>query len=82
MLPPVNAGKVDSTAPLSKWMQLRAFDWASDCDREKWQRVAERTIAALDKSKTNNERTKARITGGQYFESRCIATDDPRLKEK
>ncbi|MGA9884041.1 MAG: hypothetical protein WBQ34_10010 [Candidatus Acidiferrales bacterium] len=72
MVPPIvqKNGKYqyDYAAPLSKWTEEDAFDTASDCkeDRE--------TLVKASKGWGTSATDTA--------QERCIATDDPRLKEK
>jgi hypothetical protein len=67
MIPPVHDGQPDTQAPISAWTVFRRFDSAAAC--QKW--------------KLNVE-TRARRAGkyGPSPDFTCIATDDPRLKEK
>jgi hypothetical protein len=67
MVPPVHDGQPDIQAPISSWTVFRRFDSAAAC--QKW--------------KLNVE-TRARRAGryGPRPDFMCIATDDPRLKEK
>ena len=65
--------KIDESAPFSKWDQIQAFDTAKDC---------EKTMVKLIKSQKNKKaRSKSDLIKElSETESRCIATDDPRLK--
>jgi hypothetical protein len=67
MMPPMNDGQSDTQAPISAWTVFRRFDSAAAC--QKW------------KSKLE---TRARRAGryGPRPDFMCIASDDPRLKEK
>ena len=67
-------------APISKWEHYAAFDSAQDC---------ESTIQYLndqDKKFPSAQRanpiTDEESRAEQHVMSECIATDDPRLKEK
>jgi hypothetical protein len=67
MIPPLHDGKPDTQAPIKAWTVFRRFDSETAC--QKW--------------KLNTE-TRARRSGryGARPDFICIATDDPRLKEK
>jgi len=58
--------ELDTAKPLSKWIQVKAFDSAEQCEQDQ-----ESEIEA-EKGQTPSL--------GQA--SLCVATDDPRLKEK
>jgi len=82
LLPPTfpDQLKVNIDAPISKWEHYAAFDSAQDC---------ESTIQYLndqDKKFTSAQRanptTDEQSRAEQHVMSECIATDDPRLKEK
>jgi hypothetical protein len=70
MVPPLTSdGKqFDANVPLAQWDARMAFDNASDC---------ENTLYALIKDASEDN-----LTHQQLRHSRCIASDDPRLKEK
>jgi hypothetical protein len=82
--PPWSApNKFDVSAPLSKWDQDSAHDSAAACEQAKSAMVyaAEAILAIVPKS-SENERARANIqfNRDRYFDARCIATSDPRLK--
>jgi len=65
----------DEQAPLMRWEQRRAFDSAEDCERhlDDWRG------RAMDRFKLNGSIENKYSIGLAIF-SRCIASDDPRLK--
>jgi len=71
LLPPLNDGKPDLSAPLSTWEQWHAFDTADLCEQN-------RAFKADQMRKYDNAKTKWSEMFGVY--SQCISTDDPRLK--
>jgi hypothetical protein len=65
----------DLNAPLAKWRQWQAFDSAQACENER--------IELRDKLKINQKSAAdfdVEQSGSLIF-GRCIATDDPRLKQ-
>ena len=92
MTPPFQAGALMSDAPLSAWSQADAFDTASACNVPKvaLQKAAhapgaaERTARGYAKDHPNV--TVPPMPWSKMTEAtdsaECIATDDPRLKEK
>ncbi|HVA76756.1 MAG TPA: hypothetical protein VNF27_02630 [Candidatus Binataceae bacterium] len=71
----------DTTAPLSKWKIVGSYDTAKECDqgKDKIPRIilqAEENMTSEQKSAY--DQTILNLLGA----SQCIATDDPRLKEK
>jgi len=71
MIPPRSSGQkaVDSGAPLSKWTVSSAYDAAHECEGAKF--------LNREGHKQDTDPLKAAFDAAQ-----CIATDDPRLKEK
>jgi hypothetical protein len=67
MMPPVHDGQPDTQAPISAWKVFRTFDSTAAC--QEWKLKLE---------------TRARRAGryGPRPDFMCIASDDPRLKEK
>ena len=65
----------DEKAPLERWEQHRAFDSAEDCERklDGWR------ARAMDRFKLDGSIENKYLIGSAIF-SRCIASDDPRLK--
>lgn len=64
-------GKAEITLPISEWLQVDAFDSANECRKAGFER--QRSIETHDPSPS------ARTLAGVW---QCIASDDPRLKEK
>jgi hypothetical protein len=72
---------VDRNAPLSKWKQVSAHDSANDCESTIGKFLA---LARSDRAKTQsngnrNEEFAARVRELTWEDSRCVASDDPRL---
>ena len=79
MIPPMykNNDEPDTSAPLSEWDQWRAFDSADLCEQA-------RDFKAKQMEKKFKVDPKAQARWMKIFglDSRCISTDDPRLKSK
>lgn len=78
MPPPRTVGDHFETnfyAPLSKWTKLRRFDLQSQCEttREAYQKKPTGNLVIMLGAAEAQATTKA---------SRCVASDDPRLKEQ
>ncbi|MHB8483396.1 MAG: hypothetical protein ACYDBV_11790 [Nitrospiria bacterium] len=82
---------------LSEWEQYGAYDMAKECqdtlttEKEKIQRFLDRTRETLEEAeKSHNnaniidaKRTYDRaLAQVRWLDARCIASDDPRLKQK
>jgi hypothetical protein len=67
LMPPLRGGKPDDQAPIPAWTVFRKFDSTAAC--REWKYRLE---------------TRARKTGkyGPRPHFMCVASDDPRLKEK
>jgi hypothetical protein len=65
----------DEKAPLERWEHHGAFDSAEDCERnlDVWR------ARAMDQFKLDGSIENKYLSGLAIF-SRCIASDDPRLK--
>jgi hypothetical protein len=75
MVPPkASNGGLDPQAPLSKWKIDGVYDTARECD-ERYHR--DLYLAEDWKRATGNTQVWKDVQ-----EEQCIATDDPRLKEK
>jgi hypothetical protein len=76
---PYSLAIVDSAAPLPQWLHMMTFKTLQECDN-----FSTRLARDLRKS-VNTERDKKDVETlieiwlGKY---QCVATDDPRLKEK
>jgi len=68
----------DSDAPLSKWKWSGSFDSLDACQRNQEKEIVEEQKLKLAQSVAERNRTVEM----DFREARCIATDDPRLKEK
>jgi hypothetical protein len=80
MYPPVTpAGKSLTDAPLTEWKSGASFDTAKDCETAR----AHMRKASKD---LRNATPRGYQEGLDFAESigdgQCVATDDPRLKEK
>jgi hypothetical protein len=80
MVAPSQGGKFYPDAPLSQWNQARSFETASKCEQVR--SIANQKF--LDKFALYDRDSLQKVDPSQYIDSisRCIATDDPRLKEK
>ena|ERR1700722_9637964 len=80
MVPPLAGrnGPLERDSLIAKRETLFAFDTAAECEA----RVETLTDAALGRVKAQPvaNATKQRITDLQVLSSRCVASDDPRLK--
>ena len=63
-----NSAKLRYDAPLGEWVYVYSFDTAMECTD--------------DAVKEQQLRAKDPLEADQYTSWQCIATDDPRLKEK
>lgn len=72
LIPPFSrSGQLQEFRPLDDWVYVDSFDTATECREATLQAVVQ-----LESEASSNSRIQA------YGASRCIATDDPRLKEK
>jgi|SRR5208282_15502 len=69
----------DSDAPLSRWFWSGSFDSADACQRSQEKEIA-KTQRRNSLSSSPNEMD--RNVEMAFLKARCIAADDPRLKEK
>ena len=84
MVPPWSGpSSFDEKASLQAWEQIEAYDSANDCAHYR-----EKTIEAVFKLGKAGLRLPSDVgkdaaaVNQRILVSRCIATDDPRLKEK
>jgi hypothetical protein len=83
MVPPWNGpDSFDEKAPFNTWEQIDVYDSATDCSRY---RVKD--IEIISKSSgllplRSDVGRDAKSVRNRLVASRCIASDDPRLKEK
>ena len=89
MMPPIKGNlpdlKTDTDAPLSRWQQRGAYDTAKACEEklEVLQGADGLTEAESKLSAGKNVTAKElQILSAPINYARCVATDDPRLKEK
>jgi hypothetical protein len=76
MVPPTkDANQIDPSVPLPKWVVLRAFDTAAACNDAQDQ-------LRYQVSRLNLQIPVASAASEAAEFSQCIASDDPRLKEK
>ena|SRR5208337_381242 len=85
MAPPFhhkNTGVIDSVeseAPLSTWTLIDSFDTAAECRSGHEKNIAAERLSGQS-SHLSPEIEAVRVLAA--FHAQCIATDDPRLKEK
>ena len=70
----------DSDAPLRKWFWSGSFDSVDACQRSQEKEIAEMQTRSLAQPVPPAEID--RNVEMAFREARCIASDDPRLKEK
>ena len=78
MTPPLYKEGANWNAPLSDWSISKSFDSAADCEQARQQLVDQGF-------KFNNAKTATidqRQAGAVFMGANCVASDDPRLKEK
>jgi len=92
MVPPLNTdGRVEVTMRFTKWTQLASYDSASACQKVLFAFQQARELKPATDAEWKEARDSAVRTGKQpplnseemnkqVSESRCIASDDPRLK--
>jgi hypothetical protein len=64
------------SAPLSQWLTVGEFGSIDTCRSA----LDEKTIAAGDSAEENDD--EAATANRRILKARCIASDDPRLKER
>ena len=77
MMPPPPSypgGPVNTSIPLSKWNMTASYDTAKEC--EKYRSILQGLLANPE----TGEKTKDHTPRGDA--AVCVASDDPRLKEK
>ena len=79
IIPPTRGGPPEILyhAPVSKWFFAEDYNTKADCE-DRLKEIAETTQDDLDQC-SNGE---CAVTVGRFASGRCIASDDPRLKEK
>jgi hypothetical protein len=86
MSAPLVGNRPDVKARFSKWTIEHVFDSARDCDtlRGRWRERASRITDAVNQH-TKLSPEDAEVTIEALYEMgscECVASDDPRLKEK
>ena len=81
MMPPQTNGKIDSNAPLSQWTVEESYDSAAPC-REMLTNLRTDATSKSDKASNEHERMSTEQILDAVKSLACVATDDPRLKEK
>lgn len=77
MAPPLNSDlKVNYHALLSQWVLVASYDRAAECEKERTRRLKQAAAEPIKDS------TTALLEFSEASNSVCIASDDPRLKEK
>jgi hypothetical protein len=71
----------DTNAPLSKWQQGGSFDTAKECNEDK-KRSAGLALQLTDKLSGEDKHKAMLSVMAMLSGPQCIASDDPRLKEK
>jgi hypothetical protein len=96
MMPPWFTDKKPHTeAPMRRWNQTVAFGTKADCTRERLRRLesVSQTLAEVTVPKSHRAQSEvtpdvtepdetAKALAWSVLALRCIASDDPRLKEK
>jgi len=83
LLPPPLANapyKVDTEAPLTRWKMYQTFDTREECDKSQLAAQAKYKPTATASIGTIKKGTRAFAL--QMTFSRCLSTDDPRLKAR
>lgn len=83
LIPPLGGGKPDATAPLRRWIQFNAFDSAHSCEqyRQSPDFVLELELDQQGFEPGLSKETARALRVAEASNSRCVSTDDPRLKE-
>lgn len=69
------------TAPLTEWKHFEAFDTAFECEEERHKLVEEAKKRKEQVARSTKEAREAALSQVlHYISSRCIASDDPRLR--
>ena len=86
MTPPIStSGSLNTDGPLSAWVEDSAHDSASACEQMKAEMLYATAAARSlfpDSAENKHGRATLALNNDRYLNARCIATDDPRLKEK
>lgn len=86
MMPPMsNDPYYPKRAPLSHWGTFESFDTATDCrdfQADTLKRTKDIDYSALRKRALNTKELTNNLMRYAAMFGKCIASDDPRLKEK
>jgi hypothetical protein len=84
MVPPLRFGPVQYKAPLATWSVVLVFDSAIQCDHARTHALEEIRPALVDADRAVQipEGSIQLQSAKLIAYAQCIATDDPRLKEK
>jgi hypothetical protein len=82
MVPPRFHGqlRVNFHAPLTTWSTLEVFDRAAECKNAEKRHFDD--AIPVPSSHLDDPRTQKESQTVQWSLSQCVASDDPRLKEK
>ncbi len=84
LAPPINPASggtrltVEGDAPLSRWSQSGAYDTAAACEVDRLTMTKVLRVQAADE--TTKDRSNQKLMYEAHLQSRCITSDDPRLK--
>lgn len=95
MVPPIKEKNVVADAALSEWKMAEGFDTARDCESAR-SSLVEKAKETASQAGSNLKASQGDKSNGQNLEvlqqlyfleivvplQKCIASDDPRLKEK
>ena len=81
MAPPFTRDGVNSKALLFEWKQVASFDTTSEC-AEHAAGMEKFVAGRAEQNKDPRYRDTLRYAAQAFSQSLCIASDDPRLKEK
>jgi len=82
MMPPPNWSKTNlSTAPLREWTLFGRYNSADECSDERFRMIRVQYMAVLSDLAEGESDPNLPSLHLDFKNARCIATDDPRLKE-
>src|SRR6266404_8843486 len=76
---PYSVAIVDDPAPLSRWLPMMTFNTLQECDNFSTRLARNMRKSVKTERDKKDVETLIEIWLGKY---QCVATDDPRLKEK
>jgi hypothetical protein len=77
MVPPINNGTPEIDAPLSRWETQSSYNTAVECQSDLYI-VVKQALADLQKPMVQDKKSLVL----QFSTATCVASDDPRFKEK